>query len=72
MDPVSILFIAYLQCNDAAEQTILPSGTVQECVMIYEELKQQTTGGDYAAFVEWRENNEPIFREHYEIPSILE
>ena len=71
MDPITILFIAYLSCDDAAERVVLPPTVAMECVQIYEELKRQVADGDYLAFIEWREDNEADYRERHRIPNII-
>ena len=59
------LFTAYLACEDYASRVgMLNQQEVAACGMIYEELKQRTSDGDYLRFVEWRTENEPILREY--------
>jgi len=44
---------AYLSCNRAAAGTRLSSGTIMQCSIVYEELKQRAFGDDFERLLAW-------------------
>ncbi len=44
----------YLRCSRASVRGRIGSGDVQLCSIAYERLLQQSFGGDFRAFLEWR------------------
>ncbi len=44
---------AYLSCSEAALRGRLQTGAVQQCSVIYEELKWRAFGGDFLRLFAW-------------------
>lgn len=44
---------AYLSCSEAALAGRLPTGAIQVCSEVYEQLKQRAFGGDFLALLAW-------------------
>ena len=50
---IEMLKRAYLSCSDAALRGRLQTGAVQQCSVIYEELKWRAFGGDFLRLFVW-------------------
>lgn len=50
---VDRLKVAYLECDRAATEHVLPPSVAQHCSIVGEELKQRHFGGDFGKLIEW-------------------
>jgi len=65
MDPITLLLVSYLECNEIAERGLLSYDDARRCSEVYEQLKIESVGGygdgkphsdpnsQYKAFKKW-------------------